>query len=360
MSVFQLKGDILSYVFNNTITLPTGDYSRNLGFSSALSNMSVGTTYIMYISTDTFREDDVTNIIELLDGVQSRQDIPVIGSKAVLEIPSARCAVTTPDSTLVFDVLYNTQSSLTNGISVKINVVDKNGSNFTDEETVYFTYNLYGTGGNNALNNGGLYQVVNSTPSSNGEVQLNFTSGTQLSNVNKFSIYDTDVNGTDYTELLELIYNNYPDSLLTIKKEGSDLSNVYRIDGSNTGTNYVQFNSTAVATTTQTVAVDDTLFFTFDIKGDDGTSGSSGSSGTSGSSGSSGSSGTSGSSGSSGTSGSSGSSGTSGSSGSSGTSGSSGSSGTSGNEEHLVHQVHQEVVEHQVVQVHQEHQVLQE
>ena len=105
----------------------------------------------------------------------------------------------------------------------------KDGSNFTDEETVYFTYNLYGTGGNNALNNGGLYQVVNSTPSSNGEVQLNFTSGTQLSNVNKFSIYDTDVNGTDYTQLLELIYNNYPDSLLTIKKEGSDLSNVYRI-----------------------------------------------------------------------------------------------------------------------------------
>jgi len=333
MSVFQLKGDILSYVFNNTITLPTGDYSRNLGFSSALSNMSVGTTYTMYISTDTFREDDVTNIIELLDGVQSRQDIPVIGSKSALEIPSARCAVTTPDSTLVFDVLYNTQSSLTNGISVKINVVDKNGSNFTDEETVYFTYNLYGTGGNNALNNGGLYQVVNSTPSSNGEVQLNFTSGTQLSNVNKFSIYDTDVNGTDYTELLELIYNNYPDSLLTIKKEGSDLSNVYRIDGSNTGTNYVQFNSTAVATTTQTVAVDDTLFFTFDIKGDDGTSGSSGSSGTSGSSGSSGSSGTSGSSGSSGssgTSGSSGSSGTSGNDGAPGTSGSSGSSGTSG------------------------------
>ena len=288
MSIFQLKGDILSFRFDDGTSNPTASYSRNIGFNQTLSNMSVGTTYFMYISTTNFKSDDVTQIINSLDGVQSKQDIPVIGSKEQLKIPSARCSATTPNSTLVFDVLYNTETSLTDGIKLSIKIIEKDGSNFTDEETVYFTYNLYGTGGNNALNNGGLYQVVNSTPSSNGEVQLNFTSGTQLSNVNKFSIYDTDVNGTDYTQLLELIYNNYPDSLLTIKKEGSDLSNVYKIDSSTTGTNYFQFNSTAVATTTQTVAVDDTLFFTFDIKGDDGTSGSSGSSGTSGSSGSSG------------------------------------------------------------------------
>ena len=302
--------------------------TRNIGFSQTLSNMSVGQTYFMYISTTNFKSDDITQIIDSLDGVQSKQDVPVIGSKSPLKIPSSRCSVTTPNSTLVFDVLYNTETSLTDGISLQIKILEKDGSNFTDEETVYFTYNLYGTGGNNALNNGGVYQYVSGTnPSANGEVTLSFSSGSNLANVNKFTIYDTDLNGTDYTTLLELIYNSYPNSLLTIKKEGSDLSNVYRISNSSTGINNVSFSSVAVATTTQTATVDDTLFFTFDIKGQDGTSGSSGSSGTSGSSGSSGTSGSSGSSGTSGSSGSSGESGTSGSSGSSGTSGSSGSSG---------------------------------
>ena len=334
MAVFHLKGDIISYVYDNTTTSPGNtNYTRKIGFNSSFTSMSVGSEYTMYISTDDFKSNDITEIIDLLDGVQSTKGYPVIGSKTAPQPPSTRCTVSNPDKAIVFDVLYGTEvpNLANNYVTLTIKIVEKIGStNFDDEETLYFTYNFYGEGGERALNNGGIYQVVDSTPSNNGEVQLNFSSGNQLANVNKFLIYKTDANNTNYTNLLELIFNNYPNTLLTIKKEGSDLSNVYRVTADNNETNYINFTSVAVATTTQTVAEDDTLFFTFDIKGDDGTSGSSGSSGTSGSSGSSGSSGTSGSSGSSGTSGSSGSSGTSGSSGSSGTSGNDGAPGTSG------------------------------
>ena len=334
MAVFHLKGDIISYVYDNTTTSPGNtNYTRKIGFNSSFTSMSVGSEYTMYISTDDFKSNDITEIIDLLDGVQSTKGYPVIGSKTAPQPPSTRCTVSNPDKAIVFDVLYGTEvpNLANNYVTLTIKIVEKIGStNFDDEETLYFTYNFYGEGGERALNNGGIYQVVDSTPSNNGEVQLNFSSGNQLANVNKFLIYKTDANNTNYTNLLELIFDNYPNTLLTIKKEGSDLSNVYRVTADNNETNYINFTSVAVATTTQTVAEDDTLFFTFDIKGDDGTSGSSGSSGTSGSSGSSGSSGTSGSSGSSGTSGSSGSSGTSGSSGSSGTSGNDGAPGTSG------------------------------
>ena len=77
MSVFQLKGDILSFRFDVGTSTPTGSYSRNIGFSQTLSNMSVGQTYFMYISTTNFKSDDITQIIDSLDGVQSKQDVPV-------------------------------------------------------------------------------------------------------------------------------------------------------------------------------------------------------------------------------------------------------------------------------------------
>jgi hypothetical protein len=341
MAVFQLKGDIISYVYDSTTTSPGDtDYTRKIGFSDSFSNMSVGSTYTMYISTDDFKSNDITDIIDLLDGVQSTKGYPVIGSKTAPQPPSTRCNISNPTKSLIFDVLYGTETpNLTyNYVSLTIKIVEKIGtSNFTNEETLYFTYNFYGEGGERALNSGGAYQVVDSSPDSNGEVRLQTTGSNytgNLSDVAKFEIYTSDLYNTDYTELLELIYNSLPNTLLTIKKDGSEKSNVYTITSSSVGTNLVSFTSSAVATTNETYTTDDTLFFTFDLAGQSGSSGSSGTSGNDGApgtSGSSGSSGTSGSSGSSGTSGSSGSSGTSGSSGSSG-SGSSGSSGTSGND----------------------------
>ena len=49
MSIFQLKGDILSYVYDNATATPSSDYSRQIGFSSSLTSMSVGSVYTMYI-----------------------------------------------------------------------------------------------------------------------------------------------------------------------------------------------------------------------------------------------------------------------------------------------------------------------
>jgi len=333
MSIFQLKGDILTFVYDSGTSQPSTDYTGKIGFSTNPASMVTGTQYSMYISTYNNKEDDIYDIIDLLDGIESKEKIPVTGSKEETIVPSSRCALTSRGVTFIFEVLYDSQvtyDATNKFIEYKIILTSISGT-LTNNVNHYFTYNYYGTKGIAAPSNGGEYQVTN-TISGNGDVKL-FATGSTITSIEKFEIYRNDLNNVDYYSLYELIYNTYEDSLLTIKKEGSNISHVFTATPDSKTATVVAFVSDALTSSSETFAVDDTLFFSFALKGADG---SSGSSGTSGSSGSSGSSGTSGSSGSSGTSGSSGSSGTSGesgtsgSSGSSGTSGSSGSSGTSG------------------------------
>jgi len=269
MAVFHLKGDIISYEYDNTTTSPGNtNYTRKVGFSSSFSSMSVGSTYTMYISTDDFKSNDITDIIDLLDGVQSTKGYPVIGSKTAPQPPSARCTISNPDKALVFDILYGTETpNLTyNYVSLTIKIIEKIGStDFTDEETLYFTYNFYGEGGDRGLNSGGAYQVVTTAPNSNGEVRLAIPGPSytgSLSAVTKFEIYTNDLYNTDYTTLLELIYNSKPGTLLTINKDGSTLSNVYTVSASTVSGNVIGFGSNAVAATSETYSADDTLFFT--------------------------------------------------------------------------------------------------
>ena len=333
MSIFQLKGDILTFVYDSGTSQPSTDYTGKIGFSTNPASMVANTQYSMYISTYNNKEDDIYDIIDLLDGVESKEKVPVKGSKEETIVPSSRCALTSRGVTFIFEVLYDSQvtyDATNKFIEYKIILTSISGT-LTNNVNHYFTYNYYGTKGIAAPSNGGEYQVTN-TISGNGDVKL-FATGSTITSIEKFEIYRNDLNNVDYYGLYELIYNTYEDSLLTIKKEGSNISHVFTATPDSKTATVVAFVSDALTSSSETFAVDDTLFFSFALKGADG---SSGSSGTSGSSGSSGSSGTSGSSGSSGTSGSSGSSGTSGesgtsgSSGSSGTSGSSGSSGTSG------------------------------
>ena len=128
MAVFHLKGDIISYVYDNTTTSPGNtNFSTKVGFSSSFSSMSVGSTYTMYISTDDFKSNDITDIIDLLDGVQSTKGYPVIGSKTAPQPPSARCTISNPDKALVFDILYGTETpNLTyNYVSLTIKIIEK-------------------------------------------------------------------------------------------------------------------------------------------------------------------------------------------------------------------------------------------
>jgi len=102
MAVFHLKGDIISYVYDNTTTSPGNtNYTRKIGFNSSFTSMSVGSEYTMYISTDDFKSNDITEIIDLLDGVQSTKGYPVIGSKTAPQPPSTRCTVSNPDKAIV-------------------------------------------------------------------------------------------------------------------------------------------------------------------------------------------------------------------------------------------------------------------
>ena len=46
MAVLQLKGEIISYKYNNSTSAPgNNDRSSEISFSSALSSMTVGSTY---------------------------------------------------------------------------------------------------------------------------------------------------------------------------------------------------------------------------------------------------------------------------------------------------------------------------
>jgi len=304
MAILQLKGDIITYTFSSGTTQPSSDFSGKIGFSTAISSISTGSTYSMWISTQNNTSttgDSVYSIIDLLDGVESQTKIPVKGSKSAPFIPSARCSLTAPDFALLFDVNYESQVSYlsNNFIKLTVKVIMKEGD-ISHNQNCYFTYNFYGTHGDGAVNSGGRYQVISSSSSisSAGDVKTNATS--YLSGVTKFDIHYEDLDNIDYDSLYELIYNNHPGSLLTIRKDGSVLNNVYTISGVTNSNPAVGFSCTPVGVTNETIAVNDTLFFSFDIAGKNGTSGSSGSSGTSGSSGSSGTSGSSGSSGTSG------------------------------------------------------------
>ena len=337
MSLFQLKGDILSFIYTNSESSPTANFSGKLGFSDSFIDMTVDSVYTLFISTENISTNSIYEIIDKLDGVESSPKIPIKGSKPERQIPSTRCSVTSPDNNLIFDVLYDTQTyNPTNKwISVSILIIEKNGSsNLDDEGIVYFTYNFYGSSAEENIYNGGIYQYDNGTVDGNGDIQFTFgTTNGDLNDVTVIDIHNDDLNNVDFLDVQNLA-GNRTDTLISVVKENSIKTNVYQITSvGSSPENVKRFNVTTVSDTSETVAQNDTLFITYSIAGTKGTSGSSGSSGTSGSSGSSGTSGSSGSSGSSGTSGSSGSSGssgTSGSSGSSGTSGSSGSSGTSG------------------------------
>jgi hypothetical protein len=417
------QGATLTYNFTGGTGAPSVEFSGKTSFSTAFASMSIGSEYTWYVSTKTNRDTTVSDIIDKFDGIKSdKKNTPVKGSKTAPSIPSTQVTLSSKrGSSLVFDVLYDTQNSGSyNDENFKIKIIDKIGSGFAENEALKLSYFYYGSGGNVGITSGGEYQISGSLPSSagdNGYVKLTTSdTSSNLSAVTKFEIAKSDLNGVNFTSLYELVYN-LPNSFLTIRKENSTVNNVYKVSGGSTSTYYIEFTCAGYGVSSETFSVNDGLYFSFSLAGESGssgssgtsgssgssgtsgssgssgtsgssgssgtsgssgssgtsgssgssgTSGSSGSSGTSGSSGSSGTSGssgnsgTSGSSGSSGTSGSSGSSGTSGSSGSSGTSGSSGSSGTSGHQEVVEHQVHQEVVEHQALQEVVVLQVLQE
>jgi len=196
MATFQLKGDIVSYKYDSSTSEPTTDFSGKISISSAISNMVVDNTYNLYISTTEIGGDDIQNIIDTIDGVESDKKLPVKGSKSAPQIPSTRCSITSPRQTVVFDILYNTQSSPSNGgsnfliftIKVKELVVS---TNFINDEILYFTYNFYGVGGNMVKPIvGGTYQQYNSsTLGGDGDIFVTASSGTLMSNVD--TIYFT-------------------------------------------------------------------------------------------------------------------------------------------------------------------------
>jgi len=174
MTTFQLKGDILSYKYTNSESTPSSDFTGKVGFSDSLSDMSVNSKYTLYISTLEIGGDNVYNIIDRLDGVESDRKYPGKDSK-VVDIESSRCSISSPRENIVFDILYDTQTyDATNKfISFSIKIVSKiSTSNFINNETLYFTYNIFGSGGYNPTAAGGIYQVKNSTPSGNGDIQL--------------------------------------------------------------------------------------------------------------------------------------------------------------------------------------------
>ncbi len=108
MSLFQLKGDILSFIYTNSESQPTSNFSGKIGFSDSFTDMVVDSTYTMYISTENISTNSIYEIIDKLDGVESSVKTPIKGSKPARKIPSTRCSVTSPDNTLVFDVLFDT------------------------------------------------------------------------------------------------------------------------------------------------------------------------------------------------------------------------------------------------------------
>ena len=332
MSIFQLKGDVLTYNFTGDTAKATTDFSTYLGFSEAITAMTVGGQYTLHISYINNKWDNVTQIVDLLDGVESAYKIPVKGAKPQNFVSSTRCAVTNFGGTVVFDIKYSSGTDVLtyNFAWYEIEVVQVTG-NFTGDNAVYFTYNYFGGGGELPTINGGYYQATTGATAGFGDITI--TGTTFFSGITDLVLYTTDLNQTNLSSLLKYKPQTLNYGFITLQKENSQISHTYLIQGSVITPDTVKFGTSAVTISDETFTHLDGIFVSLIFNGTNGTSGSSGTSGTSGSSGTSGtsgSSGTSGTSGSSGTSGTSGSSGTSGTSGSSGTSGTSGSSGTSG------------------------------
>ena len=258
------QGSTLTYNFTGTTTTPSVEFSGKTSFSTAISSMSIGSEYTWYVSTITNRDTTVTEAINRFDGIISdKQNTPVKGTKAEPSIDSTQVTLSSGrGSALIFNVLYNTQSSGSyNDESFKIKIVDKIGSGFESGEALKLSYFYYGEGGDTGLQSGGEYQVNSNSPSTgsdSGYVRLYSTNGTNLNAVHKFEINNEDLRGVDYTELYELVFNR-PESLLTIRKENSNLSNVYSVTGGTGTATMTTFECTPKATTTETFSVEDGL-----------------------------------------------------------------------------------------------------
>ena len=109
-NILKLRGDFITYRYEESTSQPSATFDGYVRFSSAISAMSVDNTYTLYISHENNIGGDVSKIIEKLDGVESKYDLPVKGGKSSIEIPSARCSFTNYQGTLIFDVLYNTET----------------------------------------------------------------------------------------------------------------------------------------------------------------------------------------------------------------------------------------------------------
>jgi hypothetical protein len=205
MSLFQLKGDILSYTFQSGTTAPSASYSTYLSFSSNITGMTTGVTYTLYISHTNGKGGDVFDIIDLLDGVASQNKIPVKGIKPQSTIPSSRCSVSSYSGTLIFDILYDSgvDNIVNDYSSYSIRVVETNGRFFHDD-AVYFTYNYYGTGGDFSPINGGYYQATTGATAGFGDISI--TGTTFFSGLTDLVLWDIDLNLVDISPLT----NFYP------------------------------------------------------------------------------------------------------------------------------------------------------
>lgn len=281
MSTFQLKGDIVSYKYDSSTTEPTTDFSGKISISSSISSMSVDGTYTLYISTAEIGGDDIQNIIDTIDGVESDKKLPVKGSKLTPQIPSTRCSITSPRQTVVFDILYNTQSSPSNGgsnfliFTIKVKELVVSGD-FINNEILYFTYNFYGVGGNMVKPIvGGTYQQYNSsTLGGDGDIFVTASSGTLMSDVDTIYIYENDIDGVTLTSILDLPNTKSTDILLQI--EGTQLINVYTITSSTKTSSTYEYSVTSQNSTGQNITTNDTYSVSLMYNGTSGTSGISG------------------------------------------------------------------------------------
>jgi len=296
MSIFQLKGDVLTYNFTGDTAKATTDFSTYLGFSEAITAMTVGGQYTLHISYINNKWDNVTQIVDLLDGVESAYKIPVKGAKPQNFVSSTRCAVTNFGGTVVFDIKYSSGTDVLayNFAWYEIEVVQVTG-NFTGDNAVYFTYNYFGGGGELPTINGGYYQATTGATAGFGDITI--TGTTFFSGITDLVLYTTDLNQTNLSSLLKYKPQTLNYGFITLQKENSQISHTYLIQGSVITTDTVKFGTSAVTISDETFTHLDGIFVSLIFNGTNGTSGSSGSSGTSGTSGSSGSSGSSGTSG---------------------------------------------------------------
>ncbi len=245
MSIFQLKGDVLTYNFTGDTAKATTDFSTYLGFSEAITAMTVGGQYTLHISYTNNKWADVTQIVDLLDGVESAYKIPVKGAKPQNFVSSTRCAVTNFGGTVVFDIKYSSGTDVLayNFAWYEIEVVQVTG-NFTGDNAVYFTYNYFGGGGELPTINGGYYQATTGATAGFGDITI--TGTTFFSGITDLVLYTTDLNQTNLSSLLKYKPQTLNYGFITLQKENSQISHTYLILGSVITTDTVKFNTSAV------------------------------------------------------------------------------------------------------------------